>query len=99
MSRNVFDLLKYGGSVMIWGGISVKGGTKLKLIDGIMDSKSYQQFLIRHALPEGKRLLGRCFIFQEDNDPKHASNLCRSYFKKKENNGKHALMFFFCCNI
>ena len=77
-------MLKYGGSVMIWGGISVKGGTKLKLIDGIMDSKAYQQFLIRHALPEGKRLLGRCFIFQEDNDPKHASIFAEITLRRKK---------------
>lgn len=77
-----------GGSVMIWAGISVKGGTKLKLINGIMDKKVYHQILIRNALPEGKRLLGRGFIFQEDNDPKHASNLCRNYLTRKENSGK-----------
>jgi hypothetical protein len=49
--------------------------------------------LIRHVLPEGKRLLGRGFTFQEDNDPKHASKLCRGYLERKENAGVYFVMF------
>jgi hypothetical protein len=32
-------------------------------------------------------LLGEGLIFQEDNDPKHSSNVCRSYFDKKKKLG------------
>lgn len=76
-----------GGSIMIWGGICTKGAAKLKLIQGIIDKKVYHQLLIRHALPEGKRRLGNGFVYQEDNDPKHASKLCRGYLEKKEKAG------------
>ena len=30
-----------GGNIMVWGGISVKGVTRLKRIEGIMDKKVY----------------------------------------------------------
>jgi transposase len=47
----------------------------------------YHQILIRHVIPGGKRLLGRGFTFQEDNDPKYAFKLCRGYLERKENAG------------
>ena len=78
-----------GGSVSVWGGICANGVTQLKRIEGIMDKKVYHSILVRRALPEGKNLIGKGFIFQEDNDPKHSSNLCRNYLAKKEKSGRH----------
>ena len=43
--------------------------------------------LQRHAIPSGLRLVGRSFIFQQDNDPKHTSRLCKGYLTKKESDG------------
>lgn len=76
-----------GGSVMVWGGICSNGVTRLKRILGIMDQKVYHNILVRTALPEGKRLIGKGFVFQEDNDPKHASKFCRNCLEKKEKSG------------
>lgn len=53
----------------------------------IMDKHVYQNILVRHAIPAGKRLIGKTFVIQEENDPKHASNLCRGYLEKKEKIG------------
>nr|CAH0103777.1 unnamed protein product [Daphnia galeata] len=39
------------------------------------------------AVPSGLNLLGEGFIFQEDNETKHSSNLCHSYFDKKKKLG------------
>lgn len=76
-----------GGNVMIWGGICVNGVTRLKRIEGIMDKKVYHSILVHRALPEGKKLLGKGFVFQEDNDPKHSSLFCRNYLASKEKSG------------
>jgi hypothetical protein len=73
---------------MVWGGISTKGVTQLKRVEGIMDKKMYHSILVYHAIPEGKRLLGKGFVFQEDNDPKHSSNYCRNYLATKEKSGR-----------
>ena len=52
-----------------------------------MDKKVNHNILVRHVMPAGKRLIGKGFIYQEDNDPKHASKLCRNYLQKKEDKG------------
>nr|CAH0109783.1 unnamed protein product [Daphnia galeata] len=52
-----------------------------------MKKETYYQILIRKAVPVGPYLLGEGLIFQEDNDPKHSFNVCRSYFDKKKETG------------
>ena len=39
-------------------------------------------------MPGGLRLLGERFVYQEDNDPKHSSHLCRGYLERKEKLGR-----------
>jgi len=38
-------------------------------------------------MPSGSRLVGPSFIFQQDNDPKRTSRLCKGYLTKKESDG------------
>jgi hypothetical protein len=38
-------------------------------------------------MPFGLRLVGLSFVFQQDNDLKHTSRLCKVYFTKKESDG------------
>ena len=33
------------------------------------------------------KLVGLAFVFQQDNDPKHTSRLCKGYFTMKESDG------------
>lgn len=73
---------------MVWGGITANGVTTLKQIVGIMTKQVYHTILVRQALPAGLSLLGKGFVFQEDNDPKHSAKLCRNYLQKKEDKGK-----------
>lgn len=73
-----------GGSVMGWGSFA---GTKvgdLVKIEGIMDQKVYHKILQYHAVPSGHRLIGKNFVLQQDNDPKHTSKFCKNYLKSKE---------------
>lgn len=83
--------VKHGnGNIMVWGGVSANGKTRLKRIEGIMDQKMYHSILVHYAVPSGTRLIGKGFIFQEDNDPKHSSKYCRNYLTTKEKAGKVA---------
>ena len=82
-----------GGNIMVWGGISANGVSKLKRIESTMDQKGYHSILQRYAIPAGLRLIGQGFVFQEDNDPKHASKYCRNYLAAKESKGKIAYAF------
>jgi len=81
-----------GGNVMVWGGICVRGVTRLKLIVGKMDSKAYKKILQYIVLPDGKRLLGKGFILQQDNDPKQKGNRVMRYLNCKQNDSN----FFYC---
>uniref|UniRef100_A0A8C7WU98 Tc1-like transposase DDE domain-containing protein n=1 Tax=Oryzias sinensis TaxID=183150 RepID=A0A8C7WU98_9TELE len=55
--------------------------------EGILNQHGYHSILQRHAIPSGLRLVGPSFIFQQDNDPKHTSRLCKDYLTKKESDG------------
>jgi hypothetical protein len=84
--------VKHGGdSIMVWSGICTSGVTRLKRIEGIIDKQVCHNILVRTALPEGKRLIVKGFVFQEDNGPKHASKLCRNYLENKEKSGMCSL--------
>lgn len=76
-----------GGSVMVWGCFSSQGTGDLIKIEGIMKKEQYKNILEQNAVPSGLRLIGDGFIFQQDNDPKHSSKLCRGYLDEKEAQG------------
>lgn len=76
-----------GGSIMVWGGFCFDGVGQLIKIDGKMDQKYYHRLLQHHIIPSGLRLLGNGFIFQQDNDPKHTSKLCKNYVLSKQTQG------------
>lgn len=83
-----------GGSVMVWGCFSfaLSGVGPLHKIEGTLDKHSYHNILRNIAIPAGLSLVGKEFVFQQDNDPKHSSKLCQSYLQKKEASGKLKIM-------
>ena len=76
-----------GGGVMVWGCFAGDTVGDLFKIEGTLNQHGYHSILQRHAIPSGLRLVGRSFIFQQDNDPKHTSRLCKGYLTKKESDG------------
>lgn len=69
-----------GGSVMVWGCMAANGVGNLVFIENIMDRYGYLNIL-KNNLKESARKLGMegSFIFQQDNDPKHTSNIVREW--------------------
>ncbi|CAJ0954683.1 unnamed protein product [Ranitomeya imitator] len=76
-----------GGGVMVWGCFAGDTVGDLIKIEGILNQHGYHSILQRHAIPSGLRFVGPSFIFQQDNDPKHTSRLCKGYLTKKESDG------------
>merc|ERR1711980_80441 len=72
--------------VVVGGGGGDTVGDLFK-IEGTLNQHGYHSILQRHAIPSGLGLVGRSFIFQQDNDPKHTSRLCKGYLTKKESDG------------
>ena len=84
--------MKHGsGSIMVRGGICANGVTKLKRINGIIDQKVYHSILVHQAMPSGRQLIGKNFVFQQDNDPKHRSKLWTNYLERKSSKGNERI--------
>ena len=58
-------------------------------IEGTLNQHGYHSILQRHAVPSGLCLVGPPFIFQQHNDPKHASRLCKDYLTCARWSGLH----------
>ena len=80
--RIFYSRVKHPGKIHIWGCFSANGFGKLKLftknLNAILLIKIYQQGL----LPSVSNLFGsdnNDWILQEDNDPKHTSNMAKNW--------------------
>jgi hypothetical protein len=71
-----------GGNVMLWGCFSYHGVGPLQFIDGNMDRFHYRDILNRVMLPYAEWNMPLRFVFQHDNDPKHASLLVREWLQE-----------------
>lgn len=82
--RTVSGTVKFGGgSLMVWGCMTFEGIGWLRFVEGRMDAVQYCDILgdallvtLEHYNMETKSIL-----FQQDNDPKHTSNLARQWFQ------------------
>lgn len=73
-----------GGNVMVWGCMASNGLGRLHFIDGIMNSDAYMEILKNQMLPSARNLLGRRYLFQHDNDPKHKSKKVTEFLHQKK---------------
>uniref|UniRef100_A0AAY4B0Y1 Tc1-like transposase DDE domain-containing protein n=1 Tax=Denticeps clupeoides TaxID=299321 RepID=A0AAY4B0Y1_9TELE len=63
---------------------SAKGTGQLHRINGKMDGAMYRKILSDNLLPSARKLkMGRGWVFQHDNDPKHTAKATKEWPKKK----------------
>ena len=77
---------------MVWGCFSDDTVSDLFRIQGTLNQHGYQSILQQYTIPTGLCLVGLSFVFQQDNDLKHTSRLCKGYLTKKESDGVLHLM-------
>uniref|UniRef100_A0A8C4RNL8 Transposase n=1 Tax=Erpetoichthys calabaricus TaxID=27687 RepID=A0A8C4RNL8_ERPCA len=71
-----------GGSIMLWGCFSAAGTGRLVRIKGKMTAAMYRDILDENLLQSALDLrLGRRFIFQQDNDPKHKAKISKEWLQ------------------
>ena len=68
----------------VWGCLSLNGVGDLHWVKGILTGPEYRKILIHHFVPSANRLNSEGFIFQQDNDPKHTSNVAKKYLQNKK---------------
>ena len=76
--------VKHQKSISVWGRFSWNGFGDLHRVKGILTGTEYRKILIHHMVPSANRLNPEGFIFQQDNDPKHTSNVVKKYLQNKK---------------
>ena len=67
---------------MLWGCFSAAGTGRLVRIEGKMNAAMYRDILDKNLLQSALDLrLGRRFIFQQDNDPKHKAKISTEWLQ------------------
>ncbi len=84
--KNTIPTVKHGGGggIMLWGCFSAKGTGRLHRIEGRMDGPCIILILANNLLPSVRALkMGRGWVFQHDNDPKHTARASKEWLRKK----------------
>ena len=83
--KNTIPTVKQGGgNLMLWGCFSAKGTGRLHHIEGRMNGAMYRDILGDNLLPSVRALkMGRGWVSQHDNDPKHMAKATKEWPKKK----------------
>ena len=83
--KNTIPTVKHGGgNIILWGCFSAKGTGRLHRIEGRMDRAMYREILANNLLPSVRALkMGRGWVFQHDNDPKHTARATKEWLRKK----------------
>ena len=70
-----------GGSVMVWGCMSVPGTGELQFMEGTMNANMYCDIL-KQSMILFLQTLGHRAVFQHNNNPKHTSKTTTALLKK-----------------
>ena len=86
--KHTISTVKHGGgSIMLWGCFSAAGPGRLVKVEGNMNAEKYRQILEDNLSQSARELrLGRRFIFQQDNNPKHTAKATQKWFKDNKVN-------------
>lgn len=75
---------KYRKGIMVWGGISIRGTTPLKIARGKIDSDRYQDILDECLIDQMNTLFPDGWVLQQDNASCHTSKSTKKWFEQRK---------------
>ena len=72
---------KYPPKVMVWGGLSLRGLTPIKIARGYVNSETYQNILQECLFESARELYPEGFILQQDNATPHTSKSTKDFLE------------------
>ena len=72
-----------GGSVMVWGGITVTGRTALHIVQGRVTGQYYRDNILEPIVVPFARQAGPQFVFQDDNARAHRARIVTQYLQQQ----------------
>ena len=72
-----------GGNFFVWGCFSYNGVGTFQFIDGTMNKYQYINILANNIPTSSTKMMLNNFVFQQDDDPMHASKYAKDYFREK----------------
>ena len=88
--KHTSSSVKHGGNVMAWACMAASGTGSLIFIDDVtddgssrMNSEVYRNTLSASLRRNALKLMGRKFIMQQDNDPKHTVSKTKDFIRGK----------------
>lgn len=73
-----------GGSVLVWGSMTINGTGPIHRIEGKMDRFVYLDIVKNILLPFAEEKLSADWMYQADNDPKHTAKIVKQFLAEKE---------------
>ncbi|KAK6741449.1 hypothetical protein RB195_009357 [Necator americanus] len=72
-----------GGNILLWGCFSSHGVAPPRQFHGNLDRFGFEEILETTMRPFALQIIGRGFIFQQNNDPKRISSHIRDWFNRR----------------
>ena len=79
--KHVRRTIKHDPCLMVWGYFSSNDVGNITIIEDTLTSDKYVKILSTHIKPSANRLIGRDYVFQHDNDPKHRKDWKNKIFQ------------------
>uniref|UniRef100_A0A9J8DJ06 Tc1-like transposase DDE domain-containing protein n=1 Tax=Cyprinus carpio carpio TaxID=630221 RepID=A0A9J8DJ06_CYPCA len=84
--KNLLPTLRNGGgNFNVWGSFSASGPWRLHIIQGNLNSLTYQQICEDNLLPSVRELkMAQKWVMQQHNDPKHSKKSTKEWLKRNK---------------